>query len=437
MKILITFYELQDPGGIINNQEALYCGLRELGHDVDVRLLVWKSSIQINKGKRALAQQTSAMGMKYDQDVGWSWPAHMRVPYKGKYNIQRWKTFANKYDLIIWQIPCPTMRKENKGNVDWVELYDVPVKQVVYIHDANMVDAYPWIYRVLPHLTAAAGVNGAAYNTLKNLPLPRALAVSGMQNIAERIKSADQSLWRDGWASFHTFKAWKRMGELVRAVPYMSQDYRKIVGGGGIQYYYMTSKTKVKPEYLTSTGERIWDIALRFGMDYRGYVSNEEREQLSHTVKFMIDPSWSKLIRKWGDHYNRVPIEGAIAGTVPIARNWGIAQGDDGVGEFFIPNKHYVLVPHNATPQEFAHIVDNAITMPEAQRLEMVDNIRRDIVPHYDNRAVAQTFIDLAEGRPAGVWKRENDVGTFNEKMKREGERHFEEWCLTPLGAAA
>src|SRR4051812_30641673 len=102
MKILITFYELQDPGGIINNQEALFCGLKELGHDVDVRLLVWKSSIQVNKGNRALAQQTSAMEMKYDQDVGWSWPANMRVPYKGKYNIQRWKTFASTYDLIIW-----------------------------------------------------------------------------------------------------------------------------------------------------------------------------------------------------------------------------------------------------------------------------------------------------------------------------------------------
>ena len=40
MKILMTLYQIQDYGGIINHVEFLAKGLKELGHEVDLCMLV-------------------------------------------------------------------------------------------------------------------------------------------------------------------------------------------------------------------------------------------------------------------------------------------------------------------------------------------------------------------------------------------------------------
>lgn len=430
MKILIAFFDLNNPGGIINNQEALYSGLVELGHSVQVRNLYWKTGLhRAPRTRRALEQQESVMGTTYDQQVGWRWPDSMRFAYKGKSNIARWKEYASKFDLIIWQIPCPTMRKEERGNSDWPELYNVPVKQIIYIHDGNMVDSYPWIYQVVPHLTAAMGVHVCAYNSLANLPLPRAMAHSGQMNIGERIALADSSTNRNGWCSFQTFKGWKHVDDIVRAVPYMENSYRKVLGGGGIHYYYMTSKDKVKDEYLVNRkkdpdalpslyGKRIWELALEAGMQYVGYQGNELRDLYIRRSKFLIDPSWSKLFSKQGDHYNRTMVEGIISGAAPIGRSWGTVASETGQGVLFKAGVHFVMIPHKTTPRKFAQMVDDAIHMPEHERRQMVEEGREIVREHFDYLKVAQAFIDLAEGRPAGVFQMPDDRGQEHPQMK-------------------
>ncbi|HEV8493863.1 MAG TPA: hypothetical protein VGR76_16415, partial [Candidatus Angelobacter sp.] len=73
MKILITFYALNDLGGIINNQEGLYAGLRELGHTVEVKELHWKDKI-LKSTADTSKKLVGTMGMKYDQRGGWTWP---------------------------------------------------------------------------------------------------------------------------------------------------------------------------------------------------------------------------------------------------------------------------------------------------------------------------------------------------------------------------
>ena len=244
MQILVTFFPLNNLGGIINNNECLVAGLQALGHHVENRLLVWKHDVKSSdKWGRQLQPETAATGIPYDQAAGWHWPAAMRVPYKGRKNLQAWKAFAEQFELIIWQIPVPTKNRANVGNTDWLALYDVDVPQIVQIHDGNMLDGYPWIYAIKDHLTGAVGVHPCAYHSLRWLPVPRALALNPQINVAERIKAADASAQRSGWCSFQTFKGWKRVDELVRAVPHMTNYERKVLGGGGLHYFYMTSKT--------------------------------------------------------------------------------------------------------------------------------------------------------------------------------------------------
>jgi glycosyltransferase involved in cell wall biosynthesis len=424
MRILVLFYDLNNLGGIINHAEGLTGGLRALGHEVTSRLLVWKENIasQPPNWRRSLASENGAIGVPFDQQAGWAWPPEMRFPYAGKRNLQEWKAFANRFDLVIWQIAVPTMQGQNRGNTDWLELYDLDVPQIAVVHDGNLRDGYPWISLISDKLSGAVGVHPCAYNSLKCLPIPRAMALNPQIDIAARVKAADVSKHeRSGWLSLQTFKKWKRVDELVRATALMENTQAKRLAGGGIEYYYMTSPDKVRPEYLDANGNRIWDNALGNGMEYLGYLSNDQREMELHKSRFLIDPSWSKKYAPIGDHFNRTVIDGLIGGCVPIARNLGVATNEKGVGEIFRPNENYCMIPWNATPQEFAEYVDEFVAMPEKRRWEMLAEGRK-LLPLFDYRRTAQAFIDLADGKTAGVYAKKNDVGVKDDHLLALGQ---------------
>ncbi len=415
MKVLITFYDVNNPGGMINNQEGLYAGLRRLGHDVDVVRLEWKTSCSRGSATRD-TRIMGRQGMMYDQELGWIWPVEKRFAYKGRKNLKKWKQFASRFDLIIWQIPVPTKQKNNFGNLDWLDLYDVPVKQIAYVHDGNFKKMYPWLCAVRKHLIGIAGTHPCAYHSTALMGLPRALVFSAQVNIKRRWSDNPYGKRSPGFLSLQTFKAWKRVPELVRAVPHMSSRVeKKLLAGGGLHYHYMTSKDKLKEEYKIDrrrdpdisedcAGERIWDVAMYCGMEYLGYIHNKRRDRILSSVRLIVDPSWSHSYSKQGDHINRAVIDGLICGCVPVARNLGVATNPEGNGEFFLANKNYVMVPWNATPREFGEIVSEAANMPRSKYEDMLA-AGRELVSHWDYRVVAQGFIDLANERPAGFYK--------------------------------
>lgn len=198
MKILCTFYQICDFGGIINNHEGLVEGLKRLGHTVDTVELCWKDKVSTQK-RKDYGQETSATGMVYDQRYGWIWPEENRFAYKGKENLKKWKEKASKYDAIIWQIPVPSKNKANQGNHDWPELYDLDIPQVVYVHDGNFQQGYPWIYEIVDKLTAAVGVHPCAYHSLIDLPLPRGLGFSSQIDARKRICNKTEVGRIKGW----------------------------------------------------------------------------------------------------------------------------------------------------------------------------------------------------------------------------------------------
>jgi len=426
MKILIAFHDLMDLGGIINNQEDLYAGFQELGHEVDVVKLVWKITHNGRGPNSYDGLEKGKQGFWMNQRKGWVWPNKNVIPYKGARNLQRWKDTAIKYDLIIWQIPVPSKNKKNRGNSEWLELYNVPVKQIAYVHDGNFPARYPWLYAVRHHLVGIGATHPCGYHSLANIDIPRALFFTSQADQDKRHgpKFRDRE---KGWFSLQTFKGWKHVDDLIRAVPHMKACQTMVIAGGGIQWYYMNSDDKVKPEYLDENGDKIWDKAIEAGLEYLGYIQNAEREMCLDNTRFLIDPSWSKKFGAYGDHPNRVSIDALINGAIPIARDQGIAGPEGGDGEFFKAGKNFVMVPWNAAPLEFAEIVDDTMNMGENTFNDMLEEGRK-IARLWDNRVVAQHFIDMAEGRPSGVYKKERDIGQFSQELADKSNQYMEEF---------
>lgn len=438
MKILCAFYQIQNPGGITNHQEVLGAALQALGHTVEIRTLCWTATITgTAEPRRTLKQEIGiSSGMQLDQSAGWFWPRDKRIAYKGAANLAKWGEFSSKFDLIIWQTPVPTLRNDSKGNSDWVGLYDTPVKQIAVIHDGN-IERCPWLYLVKDHLAGLVGVHPAAFVGAGQIPIRSALIANPHWEPLLRAKQAVKS-GREGWVSVQTFKEWKRVPELVRAITYMG-GYPKVVAGTGPDFFYMTSKDKVRRQGLASRyfdpdlaaaaeGERIWSRALHVGMDYRGCVTNAERDAMLRKAKYLIDPSWSKKYAQAGDHFNRTPIEGIIAGCVPIARNLGISDNEQGNGLLFKAGVNYHMIPWDATPKQFGTAVDEILAQSERKRLQMLE-AAREILPHFDALTVAQAYIDFAKGKkPAGALKycsKGVENATMIAKTKEAMEGHF------------
>lgn len=406
MRILIALHKIMDLGGIINHCEGLGIGLKDLGHEVDFKLLIWSHSYSPRESERG--NEDSVFGMQYEQSGGWVWNRSNIIPYAGEKNIASWKEQAEAYDLVIWAIPVPSKNKQSIGNTDWIELYDINVKQIVVVHDGNFEDGYPWLYLVKDRITAAIGVHPCAYNSLSAIDIPRALIFNPQAGISERINSRPSYDRSCGWLSLQTFKAWKRVPELVAAVPFMKTCDPMLLCGRGIDYHYLTSKDKCKYP-------GIWDHAIDSGMIYSPHISNGRREELLHEVRVLIDPSWNRKYAGIGDHFNRVVVDGIIGGACPIARNLGISTNEEGIGEVFVADENYIMIPWDASPNEFAEIVEETVNSPDL--CERIVSSGRSLLPYFEASYVAQCFIDASNLDGSRMFKKEMREGNHSDYL--------------------
>jgi hypothetical protein len=419
MKIAVTMYPLDNLGGIVSNLENQLWGLKELGHEVDFYLLSWQNKFAEPKYDDAeLIANFDGwyQGCLYaaHQMKGWNFPFERKIPYKGKDNLIKAKKILSKYDFIIWQIPVPTRQKKNKGNADWIELYKANNTNVVYSHDAHLIGNYPYIYEIKDYLTGIASTNVASYYGNKIGGVQKALIFSS-HDLSKMEMRFDYDKRKNGWLSLQTFKGWKHVEDLIRAIPYM-HPMKMFLAGGGREQAYMTSVAKCKPEYycsrkydpdMSESIERrcykIWDIALKNGMKWLGWITPKQRDDLLLKCKCLIDPSWNLNFAKKGDHFNRVFTDACIMGTIPIGRNYGISTNAEGQGLIFKAGYNYIMVPHNATPKEFAEIVNDAQNL---DRVTWRKIVRRNYVlaENFDRKHCAQQFVNLAMGKKAGFF---------------------------------
>jgi glycosyltransferase involved in cell wall biosynthesis len=292
--------------------------------------------------------------------------------------VTNWKKYTDEYDLIIWVVPVPSKKKLFPG---WEDLYNLKKSQVMVIHDGNLNKLYPHAYDVMPMIRAVVGVHDCAYNSIKENTawatrlIPNPQIITRMRDV--NFKNRDDSVF-----SAQTFKRWKRVDDLVRAVPDIRGRVR--LAGGGIEYHYMTGE-KQKPEY-----EGIWKRAIDSGMNYLGYVTSGTMDDLLAKSKLLVDPSWSKNYAQYGSHFNRTFVDGIINGCLPAGRDLLMD------GNSFFPNEDYVTIPYNATPQEFAEKVNEALALTDRQYTKKVRALQEQVRLHFDSVLVAKQYLDFA-----------------------------------------
>jgi hypothetical protein len=191
----------------------------------------------------------------------------------------------------------------------------------------------------------------------------------------------------------------------------------------------MTSKDKCPNRYIDDNGEKIWDIAIEYGLDYDTYVTPIERDEILRDSRTQLDASWSHKYAGFGGHFNRVSIEAMMQGTIPIARNLGMAGNENGNNDLFTANENYVNIPWNASPEEFADIVSVANNLPIQVAANM--QIRNfHLLQCFDRRKICNDYIRFAMG--------ENDVGFYNktviseldDKLIKDSNRYMEKFFI-------
>lgn len=398
MKILMPHYQISDFGGIINSTEGLIRGYQELGHEVFPIMMLWKDFDGVPEPDAAPLPSESVTGMAMDQRAGYRFPRNREFRYRG--GIRWWKKWVRGFDLVHWQVPIPTQTQFNRGNHEWPELYDITVPQVAHSHDGNIFNT-PWFDVISSQLRGVGCVHTCALNGAKKcLPVPLSLVPSPQWDIEKRMTGGLPGRDRFGWLSLQTFKRWKRVDDLVRAVPFMKHEGPRQMAGGGIERYYMTSPDKTKPVYIWRMGDQdlkkpllgqtIWDAALGNGMKYLDYITNDERDKMLRKRTALIDPSWSDTYAKFGAHFNRVVIDALVCGAVPIMRDWGDPTSP------LQPHVHFApMPPTEAGPVALAKMIDTVCRDDWSSWMVKA----REVLPLFEAKRAANIFLELAEGR--------------------------------------
>ena len=415
MKILMTMYQIQDYGGIINHAENLALGLKEAGHQVDFNILIPKQKVsnRIRPPKNFNEYQKLGTGYYFHQANGWY--AVPKIPYLDKYARKNFIEKCSKYDAVLWHIPVPTLNKDNQNVNVWTELYDNNTKNIAIIHDGNLPKLYPHLALVQEKFHSCVCVHESAYNSAENIAIPRMLIVNPFDMGSLITFPPDKKFEeKSGFSAIQVFKAWKRMDTLVRAIPFMQNPESKVIGGKGIEYRYMTSKDKCKPKYYNAKGEKIWDEALYYGMTYVGTVKNIDALKHFYNSKVQIDPSWSLKYSSYGAHFNRTTVEAMIVGTAPMATDLGMKNS-----KIFIAGKNYIKIPATLLPKQFGELVDDALSDKE-QWLNIVSN-NYDLLDMFNMHTVAKNYLNLIQGGYIATLK----TGEVTEEMASNGNKNL------------
>jgi glycosyltransferase involved in cell wall biosynthesis len=438
VKIFIPMHVFNNFGGIINHNEQLIAGLKDLGHEVTFAYIK-----PTHTAPKPVDVSTCPEG--YVMGAGTGYPVHQGkgwiAPYyslKNNDSIKKFVEDANKHDIVIWQSVFGFKNAETEKYTDWIPMIeDVNAKQVVVVHDGNLKKLYSWIHKFSHKFSGLACVHPAAYKSADFMPVPRNMILNP-QDLTVLPTPGEWENRKNVVLSLQTFKRWKRVDDLVFAVPYI-QDSKVIVAGDGMERAYMTSPDKCKPEYHCNRekdpdatedmlGKKIWDNAMDTGnMAYIGFISEQKRDKILESSKFLIDTSWTTT---YGEHFNRVIVDAMRVGVVPIARNLGVSDHEHGNGTLFKVDENYLVIPSDATPKQFGDYINWYMNISKEKYDKIVQN-NYEVLKLFDRKVIAQQYIDLAMGKDAGYYEK-NEVGSLATSPKAVStgnklwEDHFE-----------
>lgn len=406
MKIALLIHDLNNLGGIITYVERLAKGIKELGHECDILKLVYNDKATESRTRNP-QYQPGETDLLVHPIFGWSFPKKNRVPYKGE-AIKSAIEKLSSYDILIWETPSPSMpiNKEKRYNLDWFNLFQNSARQIITIHDGNLLTLYPHLAGALYFFSDKSKISVTAphprgFNSAVHLGLPQTLVMIPQYPAYETITFPSK---KKGFATCQIFKAWKHVDEPVTAISYMkpveeSSCKERIMSGIGLHYYYMTSPDKCKYFHPKESredlvGRRIWDTALENGMEYRGVLGFQERDQMLKDTLLFLDPSW--VNDQLGNHLNGAVPESIRLGCVPVGKPRTFRFDESDMESLYQPNRNYLEIPQNASPAEYAEALESFSNIGLGQWEEIVGNNYLLLHEWFDYRMVAQQLIDQA-----------------------------------------
>jgi len=411
-KILIGDFAIAKYGGIVEHVSAKVRALRALGHDVDLFQFTAAATTQRSYDKK-IAELTSGTfqdklkvnsqqgGYEYDEATGY-WknnyygfflPPSNRIGVYESDALQRWHKLVEGVDLIIWNF-APTKssdwaRKDGMKFDFWWRFFDLPssVAQMFVVHDAYFDVRASNISALRDKIWFLECAHVAAYGCCANIGIPRTLLLNPRYiEDGSRMPVRAMGARKYDFFAAHIFKSMKHVDDLIRSVPHLNSGTKGFsvrIAGSGIEQAYMVAGEKCKEPYKVSRkrdpdidekyfGQRIWDVAEHFGMEYLGQISGEAVRENLLNAKFAVDPSWAEHYANYcRTHINGFIIEAMLCGCYPVLRDYrGLIKGGEEVYDPLFENINAVIIPWDATPRQFADALREAARMSPAKYLK-------------------------------------------------------------------
>ena len=413
MKILIADFEIAKYGGIVEHVAAKVKALKALGHEVDIVQLSPSQTTQKFYDKKIAEFKSGAFqnkikinsqggGYEYDEATGY-WrnnyygfflPPSNRIGVFEPDALQRWHKLVEDVDLIMWNFMPTKSSAWNREGVKfdfWWKFFDLPtdkVRQMFIVHDAYFDVRASNVTALKDKIMFLECAHIAAYQCCKNIGIPRTLLLNPryLEDDEKMLVRMMNKRKTDVFAA-HIFKSMKHVDDLIRAVPWLNQnsydeEYSVKIAGSGIEQAYMVSPTKCKEPYKVSAkrdpdihpsfyGQKIWDVGVKYGMEYLGQISGEQVRENLLNAKFAVDPSWADHYANYcRTHINGFIIEAMLCGCYPVLRDYkGLVKGGEEIYDPLFESIRAIIIPWDATPKQFAEALKEARRMSPAKYL--------------------------------------------------------------------
>ena len=413
MKILIADFEIAKYGGIVEHVAAKVKALKALGHEVDIVQLSPSQTTQKFYDKKIAEFKSGAFqnkikinsqggGYEYDEATGY-WrnnyygfflPPSNRIGVFEPDALQRWHKLVEDVDLIMWNFMPTKSSAWNREGVKfdfWWKFFDLPtdkVRQMFIVHDAYFDVRASNVTALKDKIMFLECAHIAAYQCCKNIGIPRTLLLNPRYlEDDEKMPVRMMNKRKTDFFAAHIFKSMKHVDDLIRAVPWLNQNsydekYSVKIAGSGIEQAYMVAPTKCKEPYKVSAkrdpdihpsfyGQKIWDVGVKYGMEYLGQISGEQVRENLLNAKFAVDPSWADHYANYcRTHINGFIIEAMLCGCYPVLRDYkGLVKGGEEIYDPLFESIRAIIIPWDATPKQFAEALKEARRMSPAKYL--------------------------------------------------------------------
>ena len=413
MKVIICDFLIAKYGGIVEHVAAKVRALKALGHEVDIVQLSPSQTTQKFYDKKVAEFKSGAFqnkikinsqggGYEYDEATGY-WrnnyygfflPPSNRIGVFEPDALQRWHKLVEDVDLIMWNFMPTKSSAWNREGVKfdfWWKFFDLPtnkVRQMFIVHDAYFDVRASNVTALKDKIMFLECAHIAAYQCCKNIGIPRTLLLNPRYlEDDEKMPVRMMNKRETDFFAAHIFKSMKHVDDLIRAVPWLNQNsydekYSVKIAGSGIEQAYMVAPTKCKEQYKVSAkrdpdinpsfyGQKIWDVGVKYGMEYLGQISGEQVRENLLNAKFAVDPSWADHYANYcRTHINGFIIEAMLCGCYPVLRDYkGLVKGSEEIYDPLFESIRAIIIPWDATPKQFAEALKEARRMSPAKYL--------------------------------------------------------------------